>query len=176
MKIHQDHSQIEGEHEVKNDKKMLLVSIVTAGILAFAVIAAVAKDMPADNMQIVREKVKADKKLFVATNMELTESEAEAFWPVYEDYQDELFLLRARTEKLIQDYARAFENMTEEKAKVLLDEYMTVEALGLEVRRTYLPKFRKILPEKKVARYYQIENKIEKALYHELAIKIPLVQ
>lgn len=53
---------------------------------------------------------------------------------------------------------------------------MTIESPGLKLRKTYLPKFRKILPAKKVARYYQIENKIQAALYSELAVKIPLVQ
>ena len=48
---------------------------------------ALSQDKPADNMQILLEKVKADKKLLVAANMELTESEAKGFWPVYEGYQ-----------------------------------------------------------------------------------------
>ena len=49
-----------------------------------------AQDKPADNMQILREKIKADKKLLVATNMQLTEAEAKNFWPIYEDYQKDL--------------------------------------------------------------------------------------
>jgi hypothetical protein len=49
-----------------------------------------AQDKPADNMQILRDKLKADKKLVVATNMELTESEAKGFWPIYEQYQKDL--------------------------------------------------------------------------------------
>jgi len=52
--------------------------------------------MPADNMEIVKEKVRADKKLLIATNMDLTESEANAFWLVYEAYQAELGKLRDR--------------------------------------------------------------------------------
>ncbi|MGZ8500911.1 MAG: hypothetical protein ACXWXL_21060, partial [Candidatus Binatia bacterium] len=36
------------------------------------------------------EKIKADKKLLMAANMELTEAEAKAFWPVYDEYQKEL--------------------------------------------------------------------------------------
>jgi len=135
-----------------------------------------AQDRPADNMQIVVEKVRADKKLFIATNMQLTESEAKAFWPVYEKYQDELFLFRASTAILIKDYAEAYKEMTDEKAKALLDELMRIDALGLKLREIYVPKFREILPDRKVARYFQIENKIQAALYYELAVKIPLVQ
>ena len=161
---------------MKHDRKTALVAIVAAGLIALGAVSAVAQDKPADNMQIVREKVRADKKLFVAANMELTETEAKAFWPLYEEYQNELFLLRSRTAKLIKDYSMAFKDMSDEKAKRLLDENIAIESLGVKLRKAYLPKFRQILPEKKAARYYQIENKVQAALYYELAREIPLVQ
>jgi hypothetical protein len=144
--------------------------------MALGVVPAISQDKPAENMQFVLEKVRADKKLLVAENMELTEAEAKTFWPVYEKYQDELFLLRSRTAKLINDYADAYEKMANDTAKKLLDEYLTIESLGLKLRQAYLPKFRKVLPEVKVVRYYQIENKIHAALIYELAAKIPLVK
>jgi len=152
----------------------LIVGLVLS-LLVFAG-TAVAQDKPADTMQIVLEKVKADKKLLVAENMQLTEAEAKAFWPVYEQYQAELFLIRTRTVKLITDYAAAYSTMTNSIAKKLLDESMTIEALRLKLSKAYLPKFRKVLPDVKAARYYQIENKINAVLYYELAAKIPLVK
>jgi len=51
-----------------------------------------------------------------------------------------------------------------------------IETLGLELRQTYLPKFRKAVPDVKVVRYYQIENKINAALIYELAAEIPLIK
>ena len=146
------------------------------GMVVAMVVPGIAQDKPADNMQIVLEKTRADKKLFVAENMELTEAEAKAFWPVYEQYQDELFLLRARTAKLIKDYGEGYEKMTNDTAKKLLDELMIIEGLGPKLRQAYLPKFRKALPEVKVVRYYQIENKIYAVLLYELARNIPLVK
>lgn len=137
---------------------------------------AVAQNKPADNMQILLEKIKIDKKLLVAENMQFTEAEANAFWPVYEKYQAELFLLRARTIKLIKDYAAAYEKMTNSTAKKLLDESMMIETLRLKLGKTYLPEFRKVLPDAKVVRYYQIENKINAALYYDLAANIPLMK
>jgi hypothetical protein len=136
----------------------------------------VSQDKPADNMQIVLEKIRADKKLLVAENMQLTEAEAKAFWPVYKEYQDELFLLRSRTVKLIKDYVDVYETMSNDKAKKLLEESMIIDSLGLKLRQAYLPKFRKALPEVKVVRYYQIENKINAALNYELATNIPLMK
>ena len=160
---------------MRNIKRAVLVVVVFAVALVAAV-QALAQDAPADNMQIVIEKVRADKKLLVAENMQLNEAEAKAFWPVYERYQDELFLLRIHTVKLIKDYADAYEKMTNDTANKLLDEYMTIETLGLKLRKAYLPKFLKVLSPVKTARYYQIENKIQAALYYELAKDIPLMK
>ena len=159
--------------------KIVGIGLLALGAILFVMVSGftvAAQEKPSDNMQIVREKVRADKKLLVAENMQLTEAEAKTFWPVYEQYQDELFLLRTRTVKLINDFADAYEKMTNETAKKLMDEFITIENLGPKLRQAYLPKFRKVLPEVKVVRYYQIENKIQAALFYEFAANIPLVK
>ncbi len=161
---------------MKNNNRIPLIIIFVLATIVMIITPVLGQDKPADNMQMVLEKVRADKKLFVAEYMKLTEAEAKAFWPVYDGYQDELFLLRARTVKLIKDYTDSCEKMTNDTAKKIMDEYMTIETLGLKLRKAYLPKFRKVLPEVKVVRYHQIENKIQAALYYELAARIPLVQ
>jgi len=157
-------------------KKKLSVMFVSIIVVMLAGSVCLAADRPADNMDILRQSIQADKKLLVAENMQLTEGEAKAFWPVYESYQNELFLLQSRSIKLIKDFAGAYDKMTDKDAKKFLDEYLTIEGLRLKVRQAYLPKFRKVLPEKKVARYYQIENKIHAVLSYELAKEIPLVK
>jgi len=161
---------------MRRNIKTILALAVAVAITIFIALPAVSQDKPADNMQILLEKIRADKKLLVAANMELTDAEAKAFWPVYENFQNELFLLRSRTSKLIKDYSESYKDMKSEKAKALLDESIIIESLGLKLRQAYLPKFRNALPEKKVARYYQIENKIQATLNYELAKEIPLVQ
>jgi len=154
----------------------LMVTVVLATFLLTLGSTVMAQEPSADNMQFVLEKMKADKKLLVAENMQLTEKEAKAFWPVYESYQNELFLLRTRTLKLIDTYGDAYGKMTNKTAKKILDEYMTIEMLRLELRKAYLPKFRKVLPDVKVVRYYQIENKINAVVDFELAKRIPLIK
>ncbi len=154
----------------------IVFSMMVLAAMAIVAVPTFAQDKTADNMQIVIEKVRADKKLLVAENMQLTEAEGKAFWPVYDQYQNELFLLRVRAAKLITDYANVQEKMTNESARTLLDEYMTIESLGVMLRQVYLAEFRKVLPEVKVVRYYQIENKIQAALLYELARNIPLAK
>jgi len=149
-----------------------------AAMITFCWISPVlSQDKPADNMQIMKEKLKADKKLFVAANMELTESEAKAFWPVYEDYQKDLAVVNQRTIKLLDSYADDYlaNTLTDEKAKVLVDELVAVEKAECDLLVNYVPKLGKVLPPKKVARFLQIEHKIRAAAKYELAGKVPLV-
>jgi hypothetical protein len=154
---------------------------VTAVAICFLMVAlmypfAIAKEKSTDDMQILGEKINADKKLLVAENMQLSEAEAKKFWPVYDQYQNEMFILRMRSLNLVGNYAGSYDSMTNDIAKKLLDEYMTIERLRQKVRDAYLPKFRKVLPDIKVARFYQIENKISAVVNYELAKQIPLLK
>ena len=150
--------------------------IVLVAMLTVFIVPSMAQEKPADNMQLVREKIQTDKKLFIAQNMNLTESEAKVFWPVYEDYQKELDKLVDKTVKLIDNYAANYQTMTEEAAKGLINGYLAIETERVTLMKSFLPKFRKVLPEKKVARYYQLENKIDAVVNYGLAKQIPLVQ
>ncbi|NLC70587.1 MAG: hypothetical protein GX751_04415 [Desulfuromonadaceae bacterium] len=161
---------------VRKKAGLMFVTVAMSALLLILGGTVLAQETPADNMQIVFEKIKADKKLFVAENMQLSETEAKAFWPVYESYQDELFLLRTRTLALIRAYKDAYQTMTDETAKKLLDEYMIIEKLRPQLREAYLPKFRKVLPDIKVLRYYQIENKVGAVTDHALGAHIPLIK
>jgi flagellar biosynthesis/type III secretory pathway protein FliH len=156
--------------------RMGLLVIALAVASAVIAIPAVAQNQQADTMQMVRDKIRADKKLLIAENLPLTESEAKAFWPVYEKYQKEMSALNDRTIKLIKEYANNYETMSDQIAKRLMDEYLAIDAARLKIRQAYLPRFRKVLREKLVARYYQLESKVQAAVNYELAAEIPLVK
>jgi len=150
--------------------------IALVAMLTVFIVSPMAQEKPADNMQLVREKIKTDKKLFIAQNMNLTESEAKVFWPVYENYQKDLAKLVDKTVKLVENYAGNYQSMTEEAAKELINGYLALEGERVTLMKSFLPKFRKVLPEKKVARYYQLENKIDAVVNYGLARQIPLVK
>jgi hypothetical protein len=156
--------------------KVLYAAAMTAALLTGP--AAYAQDAAADNTAILLEKVRADKKLLVAANMNLTEQEAAAFWPVYESYQKDWDGMNSRIKDMIKRYADAYNQGTvaDDTAKKLLDEALAIEAAELDLKKSYVPKFGKVLPAAKVARYYQIENKIRSAVKADLAGGIPLVQ
>jgi hypothetical protein len=137
-----------------------------------------AQEKPANNLEIVHEKLKADKKLNVAKYMDLTESEAKKFWPVYDEYQKDLDALNRRLINLLQSYAADYRNksLTDEKAKKLLDEWIALENDDVKRRASFAPKVLQALPAKKAARYLQIENEYRILVRYDLAATVPLVQ
>ena len=135
-----------------------------------------AGDQPANNLQIIHEKLKADKKLIVSKYMELTEAEAKSFWPVYEEYQTDLQKIYDRMGSLLKSYAAEYRSLTDEKAKTLLDDWLTLERDDAARRKSSVPKVLKALPAKKAARYLQIENEYRILLNYDLAATVPLVQ
>jgi hypothetical protein len=129
-------------------------------------------------LEIIHEKLKADKKLIVANYMELTESEAKKFWPVYEEYQKDLQTSNEQLLRLLESYAADYKNksLTDEKAKKLLDEWIAIEQDEGKRRGTFAPRVLQALPPKKAARYLQIENEYRILLRYDLAGTVPLVQ
>ena len=137
-----------------------------------------AGDKPANNKEIVHEKLKADKKLIVSKYMDLTESEAKNFWPVYDEFQKDLQQIHDRMGSLLKSYAVEYrgQSLTDEKAKTLLDDWLTLEQDDAKRRKSSVPKVLKALPAKKAARYLQIENEFHILLNYDLAATVPLVQ
>lgn len=156
-----------------------MTKLVTAcAIVLGLVVPAMAQTTSTTNMDILRQKVKADKKLVVAANLQLTDAEGAAFWPVYEAYQKDLQQLNQRMGAMVVAYANAYNKgpVANDVAKKLLDEALAVDDAEAKLRASYAPKILGTLPATKAARYIQIENKIRAVIRYELAAGIPLVQ
>ena len=154
------------------------VGVAFAGVLFGFAPASIAQEKPADNMQILRDKIRADKKLVVALNMELTESEAKGFWPIYEQYQKDLQSINQRMASLLESYADDFRHrsLTDDKARKLIDEALAIDQADANLKSVYAPKLGKVMPVKKVVRYLQIENKIRAVVKYDIASGVPLVR
>jgi hypothetical protein len=154
-------------------KRARIVLLAAAAALALPAAAQTKSDM-----QILAEKVKADKKLVVAANMQLTEEEAKGFWPVYDAYQKDLQGINKRLGAAIRNYASAYNKgqVSDEAAKKLINEAIAIEDAEVKLKRSYVPKLEKVIPGMKVARYIQTENKIRAIGKYELAAQIPPVE
>jgi hypothetical protein len=162
------------DHEETEMTRLLMTCAMVAG-LAFP---AMAQTTGASNMEILRQKVKADKKLVVAQNLKLTDAEGAAFWPVYDAYQKDLQQVNQRLGAVVTAYATAYNKgpVTDDVAKGLLNEVLAVDDAEAKLKASYAPKILAALPATKAARYIQIENKIRAVIHYELAAGIPLVE
>jgi len=160
---------------MKSVVRLIIAGMILCAVPAFAQTAGTTDT----NMQILMDKVKADKKLLVATNMGLTDAEGKDFWPLYEAYQKDLQQVNERLGKTIDTYAEAYNqgkgSISNDTAKKILDEAISVEDQEVKLKRTYADKVGKVLPAAKTARYIQIENKIRAVIKFQLAQQIPLV-
>ena len=128
------------------------------------------------NLEILMQKVKADKKLLVANNMDLTDAESRKFWPIYDEYQQKLQQINQRLGSTIVEYAEAYNSgpLPDSKAEKLMNQVLDAEEAEVKLKQSYAEKLEGVIPERKVARYIQIENKIRAAVYGVLAEQIPL--
>jgi hypothetical protein len=127
-------------------------------------------------IKLTKDYVKFERMTVVANNLELAPAEREAFWQEYGKFQDQVDLLRDRAAKLIVDYSEKFDTLTDADAKAMLNEMLSIQEDEAKVRRECLPKFEAILPAKKVARFYQLENKMNAEIRYAMSLEIPLVE
>ena len=108
--------------------------------------------------------------------MRLNLKEVRAFLPVYEAYRTEMGKIGDRTQKLIIDYAENQDNLSDQKALAMLDESLKIREAELELRRKYVEEFKRVIPPKKVVRFFQVDNKFDAIVNYNLAGSIPLVE
>ncbi len=155
-------------------KRVIAALTIVGGLGALAL----AQTTGTSNMDILRQKVKADKKLVVAQNLKLTDTEGATFWPVYDAYQKDLQQINERLAAVVLAYAEAYNKgpVSDATAKKLIEEAVAVDDAEAKLKSTSLPKILAVLPAGKAARYLQIENKIRAVVRYELAAGIPLVE
>ena len=128
------------------------------------------------DMELLAEKIKADKKLLVGINMSLTNEESRDFWPLYEAYQKELQTVNRDLGRLIVEFAEAYAKgpIPNDTAKQIRNDVLALEEKELRLKRTNADKMEKVIPAWKVMRYMQIESKVRALVKFELAQRIPL--
>lgn len=135
-----------------------------------------AEDQLQSNMPIVREALRANKKLFIAENMDLTVKETNEFWSVYDSFQKNLEKIITQYFKLIEKYAQTHKTMSDEDAVKILNARLNLDTEHVKLSQSYLPRFYEVLPGKKVTRYYQLESKFFAVVEYDLAARIPLLK
>ena len=116
------------------------------------------------------------RKRLVVENLPLTGPEAERFWPLYERFQRDLAILMERRRALIAEFGENYDDMTDAAARKLVIDRLEYQEARYRLLRAYLPRFEKVLPAKKLARYFQIEGKIAAYVEAGIAEELPLIR
>ena len=122
-----------------------------------------------------RSVLQTERKTIVAQGLALSVAEEKAFWPVYDRYMAELKVAGDLRLKVITEYAASYDDLSDDTARELLANSLKYQEKILDIRKSYVRKFRQVLPEIKLARFYQIENKIDAITTFVLARETPLV-
>ena len=116
----------------------------------------------------------AQRKATVGANMNLTPDEASKFWPVYDAYEGKMDRIEDRHVKELKDFAAKYDSLTDADAAKKLDEVMAIAQARLDVQKSFVPKFRDAIPQVKVTRFFQIDNKIQALIQCDIAQLVPL--
>jgi hypothetical protein len=127
------------------------------------------------DIQLLRQDVRDQKKQIVAANMTLTPAEAEKFWPVYEQYTSETAKLGNQRYDLIKEYAQAYPNVSNTQANGLMRQLIASDESAAQLRQKYVPIFEKVISPTKTALFFQIDRRLAMMVDLQLASQIPLV-
>jgi len=145
-----------------------------AAVALVSLAAAAAPQSVKETLEVTRQAIESQRRVLVAGSLPLTDAEADAFWPLYDAYEKERRPLDERANKLVADFLAGAARLTDAQAKAMVDEALEIDEERLRVRRAYLGRMAKAIPPRKLARFYQIDNKLDSVVRADVAKQIPL--
>jgi hypothetical protein len=157
-------------------KTLVLAVVMVAGVAATAG-RVWAQDASIDNdIAVLRADLKADKTKIMTDQMQLTDQEASAFWPIYRQYQSDLDKLSDQKVALIKEYADKYDTMDDKEVQSLAERSFALQKKRIDLRQQYFKKISKAVSAKSAARFVQVEDRIDMLVNLQLAASIPMVK
>jgi len=153
-------------------RKMIVVGILIFGVAVMNLWVANAQD----DLQSASEVIRNQRKIYIEKIMELTPPEKEAFWPLYTEYESGLSKIRGKRIELATLIFKKRGILSDQEAITMLNQRMKIDVDELKYKLSYVSKFMKVLPGRKVARFYQVENRFDTAAISELYRNIPAIR
>jgi len=153
-------------------KKLILIF----ALLVFGFGFAAADDGTDEFIELLRSDLRADKQALVEIAMDLTEADAEIFWPIYRKYEAERTALGDRTIEVLKAFPGAV-NVTETTTVAMLgDEWMKIQEDRVKMTKKYYKEASKKLAPRVAVRWMQVEHRISLLINLQLAADVPLVK
>lgn len=133
------------------------------------------EDLTSD-IALTRASIQLRRQAIVTSVMDLTPSESQTFWPLYREYRIAMAKVGDRVQRLLVDYSGQYDTLTDDQAKKIMQEWLSIEKAKMDVKSKYISRFQKILPARKVMRFFQADNKLDAMLNAKLASVVPLAR
>jgi len=127
-------------------------------------------------IDILKKDIQAEAKMLVGENLEMTEDQAKVFWPLYDEYDAELLNLSNERLDIISSYMLDYYDLSDEKAEKLVNQAMDIDQKRLDLKRKYISKMNKVLPQKLVGKFFQIDNYLQTLLTIQRQSTIPFIK
>jgi hypothetical protein len=154
---------------------VLALTFAAAGTTAFAQRETATGVEVEKDLALLRRDLRADKKQLIALNLPLTETEATKFWPVYDQYTDEMRKHNDEFYDLIKEYAANQKTLTDEQASSMIRRWADIQVRQAQTRQKYIPIIEKVIPGRKAALFFQIDRRLYELMDLQVASQIPLV-
>jgi len=162
---------------------VLAISVVTLAItLATVGLGVAVQDAqqpqitPEQFFELLRQDIEKDRVTLMGAAMGFNSEQAATFWPIYEEYQVEFKQLGDREVTVILDYARNYQSMTDEKARELATEALSIDEQQVALLRHYFERVDESLGAIIATRFMQVENQLNNLIQVQLASEIPLIR
>jgi hypothetical protein len=127
-----------------------------------------------ETLDVTRQAVESQRRVLVSGALPLTDAEAKAFWPLYDDYEKQRRPIDERANRLVADFVASAASLSDAQAKAMLADALEVDERRLELRRTFMNRMGKAIPARKLVRFFQIENKLDSVVRADISKQIPL--
>jgi hypothetical protein len=134
------------------------------------------KPITDEDIQLMRKDIRSQRKQIIAASMKLSDTEAEKFWPVYEQYISELVKINGTKYALIKQYVQTGGALTEAEADTAVTQWVDIDQSVAELRMKYIPNFHKVLSSKNTALFYQLDRRVQLMIDLQLASSLPLIE
>jgi hypothetical protein len=159
---------------MKTPKRNFAIAITSVVIFWVSILGA-ADQVTHDAVETLRSDLRANRTAVIAQQLQLTQQESDGFWPIYRAYRSEVDRATDDVVKLILEYSDQYPNVSETKAKEMLDNYLKIESQLLKIKDKYLKNFQKVLPATKVFRFAQLDNRLDLGTRVGIAASIPIL-
>jgi hypothetical protein len=148
----------------------LLVAVAAATIAARVAGAQSAKD----TLEVTRQAAETQRRVLVAGALPMTDAEARGFWPLFDDYEKARRPLDERTNRVVTDFLAAGASLTDAQAATLLGDWLKLEEARVLQKRDFAARMGRVLPARKLLRFFQIDNKLDAVIRADVTRQIPL--